>query len=220
MLLIAALSLLFTSCFAADDGSHESEDEGGIENKDPENSDGEYPESDFKGTAGLVYRSNGDGTCALVSPGLCNESEIVVPKREPNGELVVEVGEVAFAGLMNTSCIVLPASVAEIAPGAFGGCTSLTEIIIDGESDVYKTIDGNLYTKDGTELVQYAIGKSSKSFVIPSGVTKIGEYAFYNCDNLTDIHYMGTEDEWNLVIKEEAWCDLSKCTATFEQNIE
>ena len=28
-------------------------------------------------------------------------------------------------------------------------------------------------------------------------VTTIGDYAFYDCDSLTDVYYMGTEEQWN-----------------------
>ena len=51
----------------------------------------------------------------------------------------------------------------------------------------YKSIEGNLYSKDGTILVQYAIGKTDKEFIIPNSVTSIGDYAFFYCYSLTSV---------------------------------
>ena len=46
---------------------------------------------------------------------------------------------------------------------------------------------------------------SLTSFVIPDGVTYIGEYAFAWCERLTDIYYTGTEEEWNAMEKGFGW---------------
>ena len=44
-----------------------------------------------------------------------------------------------------------------------------------------------MYTKDGKTLIQYAIGKTATSFVVPNGVTSISDSAFSNCKSLTNI---------------------------------
>ena len=63
----------------------------------------------------------------------------------------------------------------------------LAEIKVDKENENYSSIDGNLYSKDGTCLLRYARGKTDTKFVIPNGVTEIGNEAFCNCTNLTEI---------------------------------
>ena len=63
------------------------------------------------------------------------------------------------------------------------GCASGTLII--GNSIQHR--DGNLYNIDKTMLIQYAIGKTATEFVIPDGVTHIGEGAFSRCDSLTTV---------------------------------
>ncbi|MBP3308382.1 MAG: leucine-rich repeat protein [Clostridia bacterium] len=70
---------------------------------------------------------------------------------------------------------------------AFDGCASLTSITVDSANTAYKSLDGNLYTKDGSTLIQYAIGKSDTSFTIPNSVTTIGEGAFSDCSSLASI---------------------------------
>ena len=78
-------------------------------------------------------------------------------------------------------------SVTSIGDYAFSSCDSLTSIIVDNNNPYYKSIDGNLYNKDGLTLIQYAIGKQTTSFIIPSCVTSIGDYAFYDCSNMTSV---------------------------------
>jgi hypothetical protein len=43
------------------------------------------------------------------------------------------------------------------------------------------------------------------SVTIGSGVTSIGDRAFYKCSGLTDIHYGGTKAQWNAVSKGSYW---------------
>lgn len=70
---------------------------------------------------------------------------------------------------------------------AFGGCTSISEFIVCEDNPLYKSVDGNLYTKDGEILIQYAIGKDSDSFTVPSGVKRICFEAFRGCLNLKSV---------------------------------
>ena len=95
--------------------------------------------------------------------------------------------EYAFNGCTSLTSITIPASVTAIGYEAFSGCTSLTSISVDENNPNYKSIDGNLYSKDGKTLIQYAIGKTATSFVIPDSVTTIGSSAFSSCDSLTSI---------------------------------
>ena len=85
------------------------------------------------------------------------------------------------------SRFVLPKSVTSVYYGAFMGMQNLAEIIVSPDNPYLKSIDGNLYTKDGKELVQYAVGKKATSFVIPSSVVKICDNAFYHSPYLTQV---------------------------------
>lgn len=95
------------------------------------------------------------------------------------------IGESAFDGCSKLTSIAVPGSVIAIGNCAFAGCNSLTSIIVDENNAKYKSIDGNIYSKDGTTLIQYAGGKSG--ITIPKSVTTIGAYAFCACSNLTSI---------------------------------
>ncbi len=71
--------------------------------------------------------------------------------------------------------------------GLHKDCISITNIKVSKDSEKYQSIDGNLYSKDGKTLCQYAIGKKALAFNIPSSVTEIGSYAFAYCSYLTNI---------------------------------
>ncbi len=69
----------------------------------------------------------------------------------------------------------------------FYNCTSLENLTVSSGNTTYKSLDGNLYNYDGTELIQYAAGKTDTSFTVPDGVTSIGDYAFYYCISLESL---------------------------------
>ncbi len=103
----------------------------------------------------------------------------------PDG--VTDIGEGAFIYCLGLTNISIPDSVTNIGSQAFYECRSLTEISVGKDNNVYKSIDGNLYTKDGKTLLQYAVAKSEEKFTIPGSVTNIGRNAFYGCHTLTEI---------------------------------
>ena len=74
-------------------------------------------------------------------------------------------------------------------------CSSLKKIKVSDSHPDYKTIDGNLYTKDGTVLIQYAEGKKARNFTIPEGVTTTSNFAFYYCESLKKITLPSTVSE-------------------------
>ena len=94
---------------------------------------------------------------------------------------VTHIGDFAFYNCENIESVSIPASTLYIGQLAFGQCDSLTSITVDQNNDFYKSIDGNLYTKDGKGLIQYATGKTDESFIIPDHVTTVHLDAFTSC---------------------------------------
>ena len=99
---------------------------------------------------------------------------------------VTTIGSDAFSFCSSLKSITIGESVTSIGKNAFC-CRGLTSIVVDEKNAAYQSINGNLYSKDGTVLVAYAIGKRDTSFAFPDSVTTIGEWAFYDCYYLQSI---------------------------------
>lgn len=102
------------------------------------------------------------------------------------GNGVISIGEEAFSDCNSLTQVTIPASVTYIGDRAFR-CNSFTEINVDINNNNYSSLDGVLFDKNKTTLIQYPAKKSSTSYTIPSSVTQIGVEAFPQCKNLTSI---------------------------------
>jgi len=95
---------------------------------------------------------------------------------------VTLIGSAAFDNCIGLSSITIPSSVEIIGNFAFEGCSGLMNV--EGENLKYSSIDGVLFNKTQTELIQFPISKIG-SYIVPTSVTSIKSYAFYNCSKLT-----------------------------------
>jgi hypothetical protein len=99
---------------------------------------------------------------------------------------VTNIGDVAFGYCTGLTNIILGNSVTSIGFSVFAFCTSLTAITVDAQNLVYSDVNGVLFDKNRTTLIQCPWGKSG-NYAIPISVTGIGYYAFQNCTNLTGV---------------------------------
>ena len=79
--------------------------------------------------------------------------------------------------------ITIPASVTSISESAFSQ-TKVTSYTVASGNTAYTSKNGCILDKDGKTLLFYPISNTAKEFVIPAGVEKLGEDAFYYCTNL------------------------------------
>ncbi|MBQ9070127.1 MAG: leucine-rich repeat protein [Clostridia bacterium] len=105
-----------------------------------------------------------------------NLTNLIIPQS------VTSIGVQAFMQSGITE-IYIHENIVELDTSAFDGCNHLTSITVSENNQYYKSIDGNLYTKDGSVIIQYALGKPESSFVIPDCVEEIGWSAFSYIDN-------------------------------------
>ncbi|MGA3006393.1 MAG: leucine-rich repeat domain-containing protein, partial [Opitutaceae bacterium] len=106
--------------------------------------------------------------------------------------LTIQNGVTSIEGLAFRQCtgltsVTIPQSVTSIGDGVFDICSHLTEIKVDIANPTYVSLDGVLFNKSHTELIQYPAGNPQKSYVIPNGVTSIREMAFDSCTALTSV---------------------------------
>ena len=101
-------------------------------------------------------------------------------------ESVKKIGDWAFYGCNGLTELSVPAGVEEIGGGAFSNCASLRSIRADEGSAAFRNVDGVLFDKDVTELVQFPAGRSG-SYAIPDGVTAVRRAAFFACRGLTEL---------------------------------
>ena len=101
---------------------------------------------------------------------------------------VTDIGDNAFFDCYGITSIEIPDSVTSIGNWAFIGCNSLTKITVD-ENNLYYSSDyyGVLFDEAKTIIVQYPVGNSRTSYVIPDSVKSIGDSAFAYCNSLTSI---------------------------------
>ena len=102
-------------------------------------------------------------------------------------ESVTYIGGYAFAECYSLKYADIPANVTGIGTSPFYNCRSLENINTDEANKWYTTVDGVLYDKDKTELINYPAGKKDSSYVIPEGIRTIREKAFYGCLNLCEL---------------------------------
>ena len=117
--------------------------------------------------------------------GCASLSDINIPAS------VTEIDGSAFEGCASLASIDIPANVTNIVEYAFYNCLNLASINVDDKNPAYASVDGVLYNKEKTILVQVP-GKFQGKFTIPSGVTKIESTAFGSCKGLTGVEIPNT----------------------------
>ena len=87
------------------------------------------------------------------------------------------VGWTAFTNCNSLTELFIPAGVEEVEYLAFGECASLISIEVSASNQVYSSIDGVLFDKSGTKLIQFPCGRTG-TYAVPNGVRQIKDGAF------------------------------------------
>lgn len=96
-------------------------------------------------------------------------------------ETVSYIGSVTFENCTNlTSANILSTTLDDFDGSIFNGCDKLTDLTVSDDCYNYKSIDGNVYTKNGGTLVAYLPGCRNEVFNIPEDTYAIGMDAFSN----------------------------------------
>ncbi len=147
---------------------------------------------ELKASAGLEFVFDTTKTsCSVTGIGTCADENVVIPY-EHEGATVVGIVSNAFYFLEQLKSLTIPDSVTTISDGALPLNINLEKIMVGEGNQHYKEIDGNLYTKNGETLVQYASGKKDAEYIVPKGVKTIAPYALYGVERLESIDF-GTD---------------------------
>lgn len=98
---------------------------------------------------------------------------------------ITQIKRECFISAKRLASIDIPASVTNIEFLALGGL-DLTTINVDENNPNYRSIDGMLFTKDSSLMIQCP-QKKTGAIAIPQNTKSINHYAFYNCQLLTNI---------------------------------
>lgn len=112
-----------------------------------------------------------------------------------------QLGYQSFADTEMTE-ITIPASVELVGAGSFSYCENLAAIHVAEGNGTYKSVDGVLFSADGTRLVAYPAAKGEK-YDIPAGVEVISDEAFRGNETLTTLNF----PQGLRIIERLAFCD-------------
>ena len=107
------------------------------------------------------------------------------------GNGVQSISDNAFSGCKKLEMAELPNSVISIGEDAFKQCTSLASLTIP-----------NSVTSIGEDAFYGCT--SLPSLTIPNSVTSIGEDAFSGCNSLKEVTFIGTQAQWDALLKKNS----------------
>jgi hypothetical protein len=122
-------------------------------------------------------QNGGDGESISAFPW--DTISITVP------DSVTSIGSNAFLGCSLTN-VIIGNGVTNIGEDAFFFCLSLAAITVDAQNEFYCSVNGVLFDKSQTTLIQFPTGLGG-SYTIPGSVTCIGVDAFDSCHSLTNV---------------------------------
>lgn len=117
---------------------------------------------------GAVYTAAGD-SLVIYCPGLHGDFQVPDSVRQLNAD--------AFDGCVGLTSVSLGKNITTIGRGAFWGCSSLTNIMVDPMNPKYSSKDGVLFSSNQTVLLVYPNGLG-ESYVMPNTVTAVATTAF------------------------------------------
>ena len=150
----------------------------------------------YAGSQNIRYELNDDDSyCVSYINSDYNDGDIVIPTKYLD-KTIDSIG--SFVLNNSIESLTITKEIINIAEDAFfsgryigegiNKTKSLSAFIVDNDNPNYKSIDGNLYSKDGKTFIRYAPAKTDTEFRVPDGVTTIAKNAFEESDNLRYIY--------------------------------
>ncbi len=137
-------------------------------------------------------------------------TNLVVP------EGVTSIGDCAFYGCRGLTSITFPSSLTSIGDRAFNSCRGIETLEYKGTIEQWLSIEfGSSWMSDYSHTF-IVNGEELTNLVVPEGVTRIGDAAFYGCRGLTSITFPSSltsigDEAFNACVGLTE-IDLSNCT--------
>ena len=138
----------------------------------------------------LRYPSAKTGTTYIIPDGIIGIGDmafydsdlttIILP------ESVTSIGEISFMYCWDLESITIPKGVTDIESSSFDFC-ALTAINVAADNTEFCSEDGILFNKDKTVILRYPQQKTNTTYIVPDGVSRIGDNAFRDCGKLTSV---------------------------------
>ncbi len=140
----------------------------------------------FPSTGKLVISGKGNMVNFSPAPGFgpAWQDDVVTAVIEDG---VTSIGGHAFNNCDNLTSVTIGKDVSYISYMSLSSSDALESITVSPYNESFKTVDGVLFNKSLTTLIQYPSAKDGTSFTIPNGVTEVSKGAFYQCTKLTSI---------------------------------
>lgn len=130
------------------------------------------------------YAINLDLTITIT--GYSGLDKVITIPPAMNGLPVTSIAPAALANHNLVTNLWIPSSITNIGPEAFTECERLQAIVVDPNNPVYCSLDGVLFDKKKTRLIQYPGGLAG-NYLVPDTVNRIMDYAFHGSVSLTNV---------------------------------
>ena len=125
------------------------------------------------------------------------------------GNSLTTLGDRVFKNCYKITGFYISATLTDIGTEAFAHCNGITYFAGNNDNPNYTIADAVLFNKDKTVLMYYPAAHSRTSYTVPQSVTEIGDWAFSNATNLTELILPDQLETIGL-------CGLENCSALME----
>lgn len=111
----------------------------------------------------------------------CSFSSITIPSS------VTVVGDGIFEKCSKLNTVTIGAGVKKFGTNVFSQTPRLASINVSAANSYFKSVDGVMYSKDGSVIYAYPVAKDATSYTVPNNVKSVEHYAFDGANNLKSL---------------------------------